>query len=160
MALALATAAATLVSLSAGVVVSVAVSLLLSDRGSFLISVVFCWFASFFALALAIAAAICGFLAVVGASVVFACVSGVADVCAFLAFTRANAAATADFSLLPSTVPEFILALRASAAFLCFSSRAFLSRSNLNLRASNLTLAFSAFSSSCFCSRISALPIR
>ena len=71
--------------------------------------------------------------------------------CAFLAFTRARASATADFSDLAAAVPEFILALRASAAFLCFSARAIFSRSSLSFRASNLTLAFSAFISSNFC---------
>ena len=71
--------------------------------------------------------------------------------CAFLAFTRASASATADFSDFAAVVPEFILALRASAAFLCFSARATFSRSSLSLRASNLTLAFSALMSSNFC---------
>ena len=71
--------------------------------------------------------------------------------CAFLAFTRASASATADFSDFAAVVPEFILALRASAAFLCFSARATFSRSSLSLRASNLTLAFSALISSNFC---------
>ena len=80
--------------------------------------------------------------------------------CAFLAFTRARAAATADFSDFAASVPAFILALRASAAILCFSARAIFSRSRRNLRASNLTFAFSALISSSFCWRISAFATR
>ena len=114
-------------------------------------AVLFCT-ANFFSFARATAAATLSLPAGVG--------SDATPVCAFLALTLAKAAATAETSLLAEAVPEFILALRASDASFCFSSLAFLSRSNLALRASNLILALSALISCCFCSLISALPMR
>ena len=118
--------------------------------------------ANFFALALAIALATWLLLSSICSTDESACetISSLLPACAFFAFTRANAAATADFSDFAAGVPAFILALRASAAFLCFSSRAIFSRSSLNLRASNLTFAFSALISSNFCCRISAFATR